>query len=542
MLRPAALILCAAVAIAASRPAPPRFSSLTELPGAGIRFRMPSHLAETPVPSPAKQLFRVTDTTGTRTVECVSPRELWRHSQTEGMWSDAAGVAFAVARVKTVLPKVSSQYVPADAAPALLAAAVAPSNWTAEALVNWSEAYAGQPVAATTAIQRPPQSVREAWSLLMEGGNACAVVFRPYASSAVRRIDSPHFLFAWVRVPAGVDSASVATALRDDFLPSVSPLKQVADPAPDADPRFRNRRVWDNATASAELEASRKRVAESIRNLRDWWYADTPHYILLSNLPSRNRQVVRELQTRTERFRELFEQAFPPSAPASAVSVIRVFTTDDEYEAYVGPQYRWTTGVWVAPRRELVARPVRTDLQRGEQERFLGVVAHEAFHQYISATTEPAVPAPWFNEGHAELFGQASIDRDKLAVPESPLHTPLVERLARARAIDAARIMSMSYPQFYAGNGEVLAANYATAWALAYFLHKSAGADQKSQFRGLIPRYRAALTVAQEAGTEPPDALAGVDQQALNAEVNAFWSSNARRQAAKKAPLLVCPP
>jgi hypothetical protein len=503
---------------------------------------MPSHLAETPVPSPAKQLYQVSDAEGTRTIECVSPSELWRHSQTEGMWSDTDGVAFALAKVRTLMPQTTPRPVTAEGAAALLASAAAPSNWTAEALARWAEAYTGQPVSTITPLQRSPQSVKEAWGLSLAGGTACAVIFRPYASSTLRRIESPNLLFAWARVPAGVDPAAVAAALRDDFLPSVGGSKPASDPAPEADPRFRNRRAWDNATASAELEASRKRVSESIRNLRDWWYADTPHYVLLSNLPSRNRQVVRELQTRTERFRAVFEDVLPPPAPAGAVSVIRVFATDDEYEAYVGPQYRWTTGMWVTHRRELVARPVRSDFQRGEQDRFLSVITHEAFHQYISSTLEPVVPPPWFNEGHAELFGQASIDRDRLVVTESPLHTPLVERLAKARAINAARIMAMSYPQFYNGDNDTLAANYATAWALVYFLHKSAGADQKSQFRELLPSYRRAMTAAQESGKEPPDILSGLDAQALNAEFNAFWSSNSRRQTAKKAPLLVCKP
>lgn len=542
LILPALLFLAAPTAQTAPRPIPVRFSVPAELRATGLKFRIPPDLSETPVPAPAVQLYQVTDVQGTRVVECLDPIEVWRQSQIEGMWSDTRGVALVLATVKSEMPAASSPHLPKEIAAEMIAKASAPTNWALETLTQWVANFAGQPVSETTSVQRPPSTVHEAWLLTLGGGDACGILFRPYRTVSLRRTESPNYYFARVRVPAGVDAASVTAAFREDFLPSVSAFKPSTDPTPKADTRFQNRRAWDKTAATAELEASRKRVADSIRNLRDWWYADTPHYVLLSDLPSRNRQVVKELQARTERYRAAFEDVFPPPAPATAVSVIRVFATDEAYDAFVGPDYTWTTGMWVPTRRELVARPMRAEFHRAETERFLQVVAHEAFHQFVSATMEPAMPAPWFNEGHAELFAQSTLDRDRLIVAESPLYTPLLERLAKTGSIDAGRLLTMTYAKFYDSDKDALAANYATAWGVVYYLHKSAGADSKSPFREVIPRYRKEITAQQEGKSVATSVLSMVDPQTLNRDVNAFWSSNSRRQAAKRNPLLVSPP
>lgn len=529
-------------ATAAPRATPVRFTTTTELPSAGVKFRIPSDLSETPIASPSVQLYQLTDRNGTRVVECLDPRELWRHGQVEGMWSDANGIAFMLATVKTEQPAVAAPHLPRDEAQAIAAKAAAPTNWDMVRLTQWVAGFAGQPVASTVQIQRPPSALREAWILTLGAESACGVLFRPYVTVSLRRVESPRYLFAWVRIPQRSDANAVITAIREDFLPSIATTKPTGDASPQPDVRFQNRRAWDKTTASAELEASRKRVAESIRNLRDWWYADTPHYVLLSNLPNRNRQVLREMQTRTERYRALFEEVFPPPGPATAVSVIRAFATDGEYDAYVGHDYLWTVGMWVSSRRELVARPIRAESQREGQERFLQVITHEAFHQYVSATLEPITPPPWFNEGHAELFAQSTLDHDRMVVSESPLYTPILEVLAKAGRIDAGRLMAMSYGQFYAGDKDTLAANYACAWGLVYFLHKSAGADTKSAFRELLHRYRKELTAQQEGKSDGAGFVGTLDVQALNREINAFWTSHSRRQAAKRNPLLICQP
>jgi hypothetical protein len=540
-----ALLFLAAVAVhaqAAPRAAKVRFAAASELPAAGMRFRVPPDLSETPVSSPAIQLYQVADRNGSRLVEFLEPRELWRNAQIEGMWSDASGVAFMLATVKTEMPAIESRHLPREAAAAAVARAAAPANWSLDQLTQWVAALAGQPVSATTRVQKPPRTVREAWTLTLGGGSACGVLFRPYVTVSLRRAEAPCFMFAWARVPPGGDAGDVADALRDEFLPSVSMAKPSADTAPQPDVRFQNRRAWDKATATAELEASRKGVAESIRNLRDWWYADTPHYVLLSDLQVRNRQIAREIQARTERYRALFEEVFPPPGPATAVSVIRVFAADEEYDAYVGAEYRWTTGMWVPQRRELVARPIRAEFQRDEQDRFLQVIVHEAFHQYVSASMEPVTPAPWFNEGHACLFAQSTLDHDRMVVSESPLFMPTLEPLAKAGKLDPGRMLAMSYDQFYSSDKTLLALNYATAWGLVYFLHKSAGADAKSAFREVLPRYRMELTAQQEGKPRGGGVVSTIDTQALNREFNAFWLSNSRRQTAKRNPLLVCLP
>jgi len=526
---------------AAPGPRPLRFGTPRELPSAGLRVPLPQGAEESPLPSPQQHPYRVRDAKGEREEMFFDPVELWRHGQVEGAWTVPEGGRFVIAAVRSLPPPASAGFLPRDAGEKLVRETTAPPAWTAEALAGWIAAFVGAPPGRLDAITPLPATVREGWRAVVEPANVCLIGFRPVIGSTIRRTASTNLYVACVFLPAGSDALPAMNALAEDFLPRVSAFRPAASAGDGAAPnRFRNHRVWNGAEVTAELEASRKQVLESIRNLRDWWSVDTPHFVLLSNLPARNRNGVRDMQASVERFRDAFERVLPPPDPIRSVSVIRIFATDTEYDAYVGPNYRWTAGLWMAQRRELVVRPVLDGPDSDAQRRFLRIVAHEAFHQYLDSALGHVETSPWFNEGLACFFERASIDRERMTVPESPEHVALLEPAARKGRLDAAELMRASYLQFYSGSREELASHYAQAWGLIYFLQKSARHDKKSACSGILVRYLQAIAAGRDANAATAAVLAEVDPATLNREFNAFWISNAKRQAARRNAVLPC--
>jgi hypothetical protein len=535
----AVVLLLQAVSVdAAARPRPLRFSTPRELPNAGLRVPLPEDAEESPLPSPRQHPFRVTDGKGERIETRFDPVELWRQRQVEGAWTVPGGCRFVIAVVRSEPPSRSAGLLPRAACDQLVREAPAPGSWSVESLSRWLSAFADAPPGRLDPLTSPA-SVHEAWRATMEPANLCAIVFRPFVGSSLRRVASTNLYVACAILPDSRDLPGVSEALSGEFLTRVSAFRPMAsDDKATATARFQNRRVWDGADATAELEASRKQAAESIRNLKDWWSVDTPHFVLLSNLSARNRNGVRLMQTHVEGFRDAFEKALPPLEPIRAVSVIRIPATDAEYDAYVGPDYRWTSGLWMSHRRELVVRPVLANAGNDAQDRFLRIVVHEAFHQYLDAALCHTAASAWFNEGHAALFGGSSLDRDRVIVGESPEYAALLEPAARNGRLDVSGLMRASYEQFYRGSKDELAGHYALAWGLVYYLQKSARHDTKSACRDLLTRYLQEIAAGRDGDAATAGVLAEVPPATINQEMNAFWNSHSRRQKARGASLI----
>src|SRR5690606_6627315 len=118
--------------------------------------------------------------------------------------------------------------------------------------------------------------------------------------------------------------------------------------------------------------------------------------------------------------RALYARFVPAFAPTSEdVSVVRIFATDREYDAYVGPDQAWSSGLFDASRRELILRPAQFRSRDARYSRTLQVALHEGFHQYLFQATGGLRTSAWFNEGHATFFEVAEIGARRGVIDEN---------------------------------------------------------------------------------------------------------------------------
>lgn len=262
--------------------------------------------------------------------------------------------------------------------------------------------------------------------------------------------------------------------------------------------------------------------------MKDWWFAETPEYIFLSDIRSNaGRALVRELQTDMPALREAFARLVPPFETTSDTSVVRVYEDRDAYKRYVGKDMEWSSGAWIPMRRELVILA-----QENDREKTLTIIRHEGFHQYLFYACGMLPNAPWFDEGHASLFESVSVDRrGRVEIGEGARCNRLIGRLDAATAL-IPRLIRMDHAAFYDGADDQRDLNYSTAWGLVYYLQKGAPARKQAAYAGVIPAYLTTLASEKKPDAATAAAFAGIDMTALQRDFSDFWKK--WRQAARR--------
>jgi hypothetical protein len=519
--------------------------TVTDLPEAGLKLKLMSSSREVPLPPPTIHTYQMTQDQQTRTQDRYAPEDLWSRSQVAGHWVDENGNELLLAAVTSPLPQgFTSVHVTREEYEKRRDEQPAPAaEWSAEDLTRWIRAFTGARDAKVESIPSPTTRLRNLASVTLEGSARVpyAYLFRLSRTAAGQQKAPLHWFFLMVVPEPSIAPEKVRKALSEEFLPSVtvsSETPRSGETGPSS--RFQNAPGPGQTAKSPEFLASRKQVAESIRNMQDWWFVETENYIILSNLRARYRPMVRQLQEDIEFLRNAYEQILPPRKPISAVSVIRVFGTPEEYgtyiNSYVSPDYGWSDGLWVPSKKELVVRPVEWGDNKTQRDQVLKVTYHEGFHQYLFyAFAQRSLPA-WFNEGHATFFENSEIKSRRLEIREDEFRAARVDELVKAKAVDLQRLLLLSYPDFYAQNGpeELRTYHYSLAWALVYYLRKGAPLEDPPRHAGLLARYSDELwkNPDQQAATRlvfTSEAL-----QTLQADFTSFWESRNRRSAARR--------
>lgn len=142
--------------------------------------------------------------------------------------------------------------------------------------------------------------------------------------------------------------------------------------------------------------AKRARIKKAL--IDTWSYIDTPHYIVIYDCDDGLAKFIAEQVEWMRKY--AYEVVFPPPKPITECMVVRICKNMDEYHHYGGPQ--GSAGYWAAARDELVF----PDLGAGKKPdpETMGVLHHEAFHQYVYYALVKHDPPVWFNEGYAEYF------------------------------------------------------------------------------------------------------------------------------------------
>jgi hypothetical protein len=533
-------VALARLVLAASGSSELRFLTKTDLPGLGIQvFLMPDAVA-TPLPSPTVFLYEKVRGEQRQKVELYDPLDLWRQEQHAGLWRAPDGQAVAIARASIQ---------PLDEPPrphltreefdeAVKKAGSVPGDCPAESLRLWIERYAGlKPLTLAPVPKRPPR-LRDLLTVTAPGQPAHVHVYAFRMNrSATGQIRAPlNWFLATIQVPPDLPAAKAREAILSRFFGQITATRPPEREENGPSTVFQNPQTQDRVRNSAAYRHTREQVAASIRNLKDWWYVETPHYLILSNLKSGQRSTIQKLQEEIEWLWAAYSAWVPPRLKDPPVSVIRVFDTEQQYLDYVGASYAWTGGVWVPDKQELVIRPADFGSNREDAERIRRAVYHEGFHQFVFHALDRVVPPPWFNEGHAALIENAEVRNGVVTVVEDERRAEALRALAQSKQLPraVAGIVAMDYPAFYGGSDAQREANYAVAWGLAYYLRKGIRAERRSAHAKLLDTYAEALWRTQDTRKADATVLTQATLDRLGTDMTAFWGSTSRRNAARR--------
>ena len=519
------LFCCHAAGVAAPKLQLGRNVDITQY---GFSFRVMMDATEAPSPSPHILSSRQDGVM----VEYVSPQELWQLSRKIGRWTSRNGVELSVGYADAPAVVFEQAQVTRAEYEAIMGGATQACVLLTEAqLKEWLAVFTGIPNLQPAMVKKVPAHLARAVVFssdpVVSRQLVCAVVFNR-AMPGQSRAPAGWFVFAF-SFPAGADMAAAQQLVAQQFLagikyngeprpPAVKPVaRKAAAPAPD----------WQ----TPEFVASVQQIKDSIRNLDDWWCAESRHYIVLSNTRRGNNVLLNTISHDMNALWPVYQECLPPFRPIQAVSVIRIIGTGVEYERYVGRNVAWSAGLWMSSRRELVIRAPEGQSGKKQCEEMMGIIYHEGFHQYIFYATGGRGTASWFNEGHAGMFEGAEIrPNGKVTIRESGRRYEAGQVISRER-VDLDRLFHLSYSEFYAP--ATMGENYAMAWALVYYLEKGA-ATEHPEYARIIDRYMQALRDPQADADAATDvALEGVNMKELEKAFVKFWSSSSRRGRAE---------
>lgn len=230
--------------------------------------------------------------------------------------------------------------------------------------------------------------------------------------------------------------------------------------------------------------------------VRGWEADDTENYIFVYS--TKDQKLLGIMKRELEAIREEYEKLFPPTAPVTAVSTVRICKSRDEYFAYGGPQ--GSGGYWNSAEEELVFFDYDSLDEAGKKKKGTAnsriVLYHEAFHQYVYYSTGELPPHSWFNEGTGDFFSGANITGGKVkGIGVNPWRIALIQRgIADGSVVDWDEILRFEQPDFYRPDRRSMC--YAQAWSLIYFLRESKTAQKHPQWSRINQTYFDALKEA----------------------------------------------
>lgn len=535
------LVVLASLSAGCFSPAHAAYSSLTfitpvNLPDIGLRVKLMPDARETPPSPPRVYYYRLKQGDQEWKEERYAPADLWRAKQMVGQWKGRFGNTLALAIISSRLPQgFKSTHVTRDIYEDGRTNDVRTSGApfpNAEDITEWVHHFTGCSNAVAERVASPSSRVDPVirFKLTPAVSNRVAYAFRLNRNAG--HTSSPSWICATYDICPDIPMSVACRAIEKEFLTSLS-FSAISEPpalssaTPPTGPKSRPGETED-------MMAVRQQVAESIRNLKGWWYDASPHYIILSNLKGNTKLMVEQLRKAMDAIRPAYTRCIPEPA-GTVVSVIRMPATPEEYVTYVGADHAWTGGMWIPDRKELLIRP---SVDKGSQDKrhsLFRLAFHEGFHQYAFYAMNQADTAVWFNEGYAQLFENAVIANGRIRIDEDQHALTLLPSLLAKGGADLDRLLHLTHEQFYDRDDAVRASNYALAWALVYYLKKGAGSDPKSPFAGLLDKYVAAMREKGQGGAEATATMMeGVDVQRLSQDFVRFWHSTARQAAVRR--------
>ena len=512
-----------------------RFIDLTELPGLGIKLNLMPDSKSLPLPSPESFHYKFTRGEETWEEELFDPVEVWFQSQHAGRWTDDDGNTLTLATITQYLPQgFPREHVSTEAYQQALSEPESqpPEKWGPDELARWASDFVGSKAEAV-GVRNPSMHLRKTIRFKLPGQPPTRIAYavHPILDRIVAKQAGNPWIMVVVDLGEGVSTSAGQATVERTLLGSIRTLSAFA---------YRNGGKRDDSMQSGArsgemsdaYERSRAAAIHSIQNMDNWWYAETDNYIVLSDLTSRHRPMIKQLQEDIEALRTAYSKLIPPIAEISAVSVIRMPSDGDMYVSYAGEGSDWTGGMWMPTLRELVIRPVDTGSTRDQRRRFLKVAYHEGFHQYLFYALGKRPTPPWFNEGHAAFFEEAEIRKGQILVEESELKVKRLMQMLEERELPFRQLLAMNYPEFYDPDSEKRSDNYTLAWGLIYYLRKGAAQERPARYHKICNTFLTELSEDPKGATEK--AFRDVNMQRFEKQFRLFWKSRSRRSEAKQ--------
>ncbi len=231
-----------------------------------------------------------------------------------------------------------------------------------------------------------------------------------------------------------------------------------------------------------------------------WSHLRTKRYLFLYDS---EKGVTQDLATRIEAMRDVYETHYPRQTPIEDVSIVRVCKNVDEYKGYGGRD--GTGGYWNSGERELVLFDYRP------REFTLGVLNHEAFHQFIYYFYGELAPHSWYNEGTGDYYAGAKLTKSNRVTsygdgPEGIGRRSTIKEAARLLSEGKTgaegacpplkQVMRFHQSDYYGSAGYAPGICYATGWGIVHYLREGKGLDPK--VASILSDYLAALVSARE--------------------------------------------
>lgn len=501
----------------------------------GIAFRLPRGAQAVPLPQPTVFHYRYTDG---RTEERFLPRERWYPSAYRGRWEDSDGLALLLgyvgARMAVGFPGEHVTPEEYDRQAQQQNVLEAPANH--KELMEWIEQFALSSVKGKPRVIRSNPRLQTCVLMVFESEQPSRVGVAFQFGPNARGIDPYQWFFSLFEWTANTDMDSAIRSIEQDFIPSLTTVALKEEGPMQASSRFQ-RRDYQGKNDSPAFAESRERAINSIVGLRDWWFVETPRYVLVSNLSGGRRSFVQRLQEDLETMRSYYEQLIAPRSAMDAVSLVRVFGDDAAYKDYVGEQFSWTGGVWMPSKRELVIRSFEWGDELDRRARMAQIVYHEAFHQYLFYAFDMISTSPWYNEGHAVYVEGADTRRQEIPIAELAQHEAILQDMIQRNSLDLWRFLYMDYDEFYqhqTGDAVKRAEHYALGWGLIYYLRKGAPLEPENTYEQILNRYAESLWKTRDPEEATRFAFDGVDTKAFADAFVSFWTSSARRHRAER--------
>ena len=520
-----------------------RLGRTRELTEASLIINLFNHTTERALPSPSSSTLRYTRGTQKWEEEVYNIKELWLHDQHVGEWTDDYNRTLSLRKMNLPLPPAQKNNYITQEKYNTWKESVRITDESSGALTSWVNAITGLKVKQMTPVKKPHMAkFKQAYFVEFDKSpQAIGLLFQlpPPPVFPGSSMDL-HWFCALFNIIPGDDIPATRELLEKRWLPVVKRIRKGHTRRSEAPNKFQNRNMRPS-TDTEELKAGRERVIDSIKNLDNWWFAETPNYIMLSDLKSSSAVTIRKLQSEMDILRAGYTRLLPPAEKPKAVSVIRIFANRRDYENYVGEKHKWSAGLWSPARKELVVSSPNWSNKGAAQDQLRNITYHEGLHQYLSETIPGIQTSPWFNEGHAELFTYSEVrsKRSKrMKVTESENQLRYLEKIISSKALNLSQFITISYQQFYSTSDETRRNNYATAWALCYYLHKGYLSSHDKIYKMYIAEIVPAYLEALRNGSRPEEAtriaFKEIDMELLTTDFINFWDSRNRRGDAKR--------